>query len=124
MRFLNMIIGLRNLGLLRIKKMSKLNIGDRVAVYGDGDRLVGQVTEVGGMRISVLFDGDSSPVEYFPQQCRKLIPRKPRREVWVNVYPDWKSANETEEAARDAATEDVLEVAVRFIEAPKKANGK
>lgn len=73
----------------------KLKVGDRVSVYGIAfeetlcEGLWGTVDRVddGGwiyVRPDNHEDFGRKPERFHPKQCRRLIPAKPRRRVWID----------------------------------------
>ena len=68
---------------------NKFKAGDRVVMYGHYGRLKGTVTNMTAKthttgRIVVSTGGQN--IEVFPQQCRHLKPRKPKRRVWIHPW--------------------------------------
>lgn len=80
--------------------MSKISVGDRVRVYGivhedncyartgEIERIISGVSTANGFdRVCVDLDepiiGKRNPIIVYLRQCRKLTPKKPRREIWV-----------------------------------------
>ncbi len=67
----------------------KFNIGDRVAVYGGRERVVGIVSRFGTNEsyglIWVETDREGPDLIAHPNQLRKLKPKRKAREFWINV---------------------------------------
>jgi hypothetical protein len=73
--------------------MAKFNIGDRVAVYDQGDRRVGVIIGIytyrGDSAVSIHVEFDSwTSDEFFPQQCRRLKRKTESRQWWVLCHAD------------------------------------
>ena len=69
------------------KTKHSFKVGERVAAYSGRNRYVGTVDSIYSERlISVVTQ--CGPVDFHPKQLRKLTPKKPLREVWVNYYPE------------------------------------
>lgn len=71
--------------------MNKFNVGDRVAIYNDGDRLLGVITSgpssaSGNYRVDSEHQRITSFQWFHPRQLRKLV-KKEQRRVWVNPNP-------------------------------------
>lgn len=84
MGWIYMALGARERG----EQVSKFKVGERVAVYTGGGRIHGVVQEIKGDRILVRSRDDTFEAFFHPKQLRRLLPKKPRREFWVNVYAD------------------------------------
>lgn len=69
-------------------KNEKLKVGDRVAVYDNAVRMVGEITfirsEDGRVAIDQNF-GTGVCRMYHQKQCRRLV-KKPRREFWLSIH--------------------------------------
>jgi hypothetical protein len=73
--------------------MSKFEVGDRVAVYMNGQRLVGVIRpnpknnspETLWVRFPESAPGKNDWREHIahPRQCRRLKPKRERREIWI-----------------------------------------
>jgi len=64
--------------------MKTFKIGDRVAVYSTIGRQNGEIIYIfpDGKVINVRLDnGTQYPAH--PKQCRKLVPKKERRNIWI-----------------------------------------
>lgn len=84
--------------------MSKFKSGDRVATYSDRGRETGTVTFIEGEYVHVRLDGKHYHETCHSRQCRKLKPKAPPREFWVNVYPNGAIyASRTEKEGKDIA---------------------
>lgn len=73
----------------------KFKQGDRVISYGAYGKLKGTMLCADPNSLGrIVFKSDSGYIhECYPQQCRKLIRSKPRRQVWIseknlNKIPD------------------------------------
>lgn len=124
--------------------MNKFKVGDRVVVYHtaiDKGTVVSAPDYVDlqyGTIVAVKLDFANNTATYIYvhyKQCRKLVPKKPRRKkprrkIWVNTFandlhPDL--AYDCESEARyssDKFSTNVKEVAVEFIEVRKKKDIK
>lgn len=70
--------------------MNKFKVGDRIKVYYGGTVYRGEVYDVGTTsvhyRTNRNMSGDIMPNCTYTahyKQCRKLVPKKPRRRIWV-----------------------------------------
>ena len=115
---------------------SKFKAGDRVAVYFDGNRVVGEVASVNPgedfLRVSLGVPKYGFPaLDYIwahPKQCRRLV--KKARRMWVLYRPKsakddkWGYAFHTEERAcqfrKNVQSMDEQVEILEFVEAKKK----
>lgn len=62
-----------------------LKVGDRVAVYDHGHRLVGKMAVLASSdNIIVVGSGMEAGLLVHYKQCRRLKPKRERRRVWVD----------------------------------------
>lgn len=117
--------------------MSKFKVGDRIAVYTQCDhqhkRATGTVTGQYDDVIKFRWDGSALIDSAWPQQCRRLKPKRPPLTAWVNrveasehldyLYgqTNWSKESADENAMRTyPAAQKVTTVLMREVRGKKK----
>jgi hypothetical protein len=74
-----------------VMSRTKFKVGDRVAVYDNGNRDIGTVSFIDSIsgRVTVIGDDSDQTFWFHPKQCRKLRAKKPKPAyVWVALDKD------------------------------------
>lgn len=104
--------------------MSKFKVGDRVALYNPSGRSVGIVTDIDTSEERVKVDVGTTVAYWWAhyKQCRKLKPKAPLREYWINIYPGGPgyTYSTEEDAHRYAETGRIECLLVREVRSKKK----
>lgn len=77
--------------------MKDPKVNERVRCYYGSCIREGQIGRVNQetQTISIIFDGDTTLTSSFAfKQCRRLKPRGPKIEGWVNVYEEYSSLSQ------------------------------